>query len=788
MNQKAIEKTELNKILLLASEFSTLDNAKEKLAKFAPKSTALEVKTLLKETAESTVLLFEKGAKSVPYFPAFSDEIERAGKGASLSCAELLHVKALLTSTRETFNEIQTYKTDDMTEIPAYAEKLYFDEGLESEIERIVVSDTAVSDTASDKLYELRSAIRALNEKIRSRLADYLTGDEGKYLQDAIVTMRGDRYVLPVRAEYKRSVKGFIHDKSASGATFFIEPEEVLEMNNELKSLSLDEKEEVARILAELSRRVGAMKERLNRDISVLEEIDVCFARAEYGYSIRAILPNVSKNGVIQIKQGRHPLIEKEKVVPITVSLGENYRFLLISGPNTGGKTVTLKMIGLFCLMTACGLFLPVKEATVSVFGEIYCDIGDAQSIEENLSTFSSHIQNIVEIVKRADRHCLVLMDELGGGTDPEEGEALGKAVIEHLLSTGACGVITTHYSGLKEYAFSTDGIENACMEFDAQTLKPLYAVKIGLPGASNALLIARRLGLDEKILETATKYLSLGTQKFEKILQSAEESRVEAEKLKVSVLKKERELIEKLAEAEREKERLEKEKEKVFSGAKAEARRIIRERTETAEEILAEIEEIFARDTLSEGDLIRSRTLKNKLFDQSFEKASDENKSNLAPIKSLKIGQRVYVKSVGNFGEVLSFREEKKEAEVLCGSVKMRVKFADLFVQIGEKIAQTDKVEKKVQIVKKIDKTKAPMLELNVIGRTVVDALMEVENFLDGALLSGLETVRIVHGMGTGKLRAGIHEYLKKQPHVAEFRLGVYGEGDSGVTIVKLK
>lgn len=798
MNQNAIEKTELNKILSLAAEYAVLEGGKKKLQSFQPVCEVKEVKRLLKMTEECKSLLFSYGIPKIEYFPIFTDELGRAKKGSPLSCGELLKAENLLRSARIAHTSVSSVHDEEITEIHLLSERLYYDKNLEEDIHTRILNDTDVSDYASDKLYSVRRDIRLLNERIRSRLSEYLSGSEGKYLQDGIITMRNDRYVLPVRAEYKRNIKGFIHDRSSSGATFFIEPEEILEMNNELRSLQMDEKEEVERILSELSRRVGFMGDELIADIEILEELDSFFARAEYGYKLSCIKPEVNGEGVIDIHMGRHPLIDRKKVVPVSLALGKEYRFLLISGPNTGGKTVTLKMVGLFCLMAMCGLFIPAKRVTVSTFEEIYCDVEDAQSIEESLSTFSSHITNIIHIVNGVNKNSLVLVDELGGGTDPDEGQALAKAIVSYLLKTGCAGVVTTHYTAMKEFAFSAAGIENACMEFDANTLQPLYAMKIGLPGSSNALAISRRLGLKESILTDALSNLSEGAQKFENIVRSAEESRIKAEEEYAESNRLKTEWQEKLQELERENERLKKEKEKLFTSAKAESRRIINERTADAEEILGEIEQIFAQEHISEADLIKARTLKNKLADKAYE--SEEEGLNLTQylpvsVSELKTGDKVFAKNIGQEGIVQNVRVNKGEAEILCGNIRLRCKISDL-ARAQESKPSTSKKPKwqikkegeKVQVKKTLNSKRTPTLELNVIGMTVHEALPEVEAFLDSAVLSNLEEVRIIHGMGTGKLRAGIHEFLRTQRNVAEYRLGKYGEGDTGVTIVKIK
>ncbi len=800
MNKKAIEKTELNKILLSVSEYAVLDGSKNSLRETQPSSEILEVKRRLKVTEEGIKLLFSYGTAKVEYFPPFEEELGRAKKGSALSCAELLKAENLLRSTRIAYTGITSITDEEITQIKGYAERLYFDQNLEEDIRTKILNDTEISDYASEKLYTVRKEIRLLNEKIRSRLSEYLTGSEGKYLQDAIVTMRDIRYVLPVRAEYKRNIKGFIHDRSASGATFFIEPEEVLEMNNELRSLAIDEKEEMERILGELSRRVGFMSDELTTDIEMLQEIDCAYARAEFAYKSSAVKPEINGEGIISIEQGRHPLIDRKKVVPVTLALGKEYRFLLVSGPNTGGKTVTLKMVGLFSLMAMCGLFVPAKRAVLSTFDEIYCDVGDSQSIEESLSTFSSHITNIINIVNKADKRSLVLIDELGGGTDPDEGQALAKAIVAHLLNSGCAGVVTTHYTALKEFAFSTKGIENACMEFDSDTLQPLYVMHIGLPGSSNALAISRRLGLKESILEAALSNLSEGAQKFENIVRSAEESRIKAEETLRESNRLKSEWQEKLKLLEAEREKLAKEKEKLYTSAKAESRRIINERTAEAEELLHEIEEIFAQETVLEADLIKARTLKNKLADKAYESEEEEvSQTQYFPIKAdkLKIGDEVFVKNIGQTGIVQNVRLQKGEAEILCGNIRIRSKISDLAVVIHASKVQTkikkntwksQKSNEKVQVSKTLAPKPVPTLEINVIGKTVAEALPDVEAFIDSAVVSNLEEVRIVHGVGTGKLRAGIHEFLRTHKNVAEYRLGKYGEGETGVTVVKIQ
>lgn len=783
MDIRSCEKLEINKILSAAANHAVLERGRAIVKTLSPLSELSEVRRRLTVTQECDKLLFTYGIGKVAEFGDVEELLMRSEKGSTLSCSELLEVAALLRSARCAFESIAP--VESVENVKKLTQNLYFNRGLEEDITQKIVSVDALSDSASDKLYSIRQKIRSLNEKIRSTLSEYITGRNAEYLQDAIVTMRNDRYVIPVKAEHKGRVRGFVHDRSKTGATFFIEPEYVLELNNELIALTIDEKEEVEAILKALSSRVGAMAVQLIKDAQILAELDAHFALAEYSYSLKAICPEVNGRGHINIIKGRHPLIEKESVVPVSVELGSDYNFLLLSGANTGGKTVTLKMIGLFCLMAACGLFIPAAAGSeVSVFESIYCDVGDSQSIEESLSTFSSHITNVIEICNNADNKSLVLIDELGGGTNPDEGQALAKAVVKRLLERGCKGVITTHFTPLKEYAYTVDGIENASMEFDSETLKPLYRIKIGLPGASNALAISRRLGMDEEILNDALSFLSEGARNFENVVRRAEESRVEAEQRLTEAENIKRELSAKLQNVNTEIEALNREREKIARSARTESRRIIADKTERAEEILNEIEGIFKKAEISEKDLIRARTLKNKLKDSAFEEEENrKQQTDFAPATSdnMGVGLEVFVKPLESRGRVLNINKNG-EAEVECGSIKMHLKFKDLLV-----IGKTEQKKEKVKLVKTLPRSQ-PVLEINVLGMTVGEALYEVDNFIDKALLDNLEEIKVIHGVGTGKLRSAIADHLKRHKRVESFRLGKYGEGETGVTFIKLK
>lgn len=791
MNTRFFEKLELNKVLAQCANFAVLSSAKQLIAEEAPSSDLKEVRERLARTQEADILLFRFGASGVEYFDDVTDLLSRAEKGSTLSCAELMQVNALNRSARIAQTSVFSFAGEEITFIKADCARLYYDARLEDDINFAILSDGEINDHASEKLFDIRTKIKSLNARIRSKLTEYITGPTAAYLQDATVTMRNDRFVIPVKAEYKNRVRGFVHDRSQTGATFFIEPEYVLEMNNELIALTIDEREEVERILKSFSKRFGAIADRLRADEELLAALDCCYAKAQYAYSLKAINPQVNRRGYIDIVKGRHPLIDKERIVPVSVELGKDYNFLLLSGANTGGKTVTLKMVGLFCLMAACGLFIPAAEGScVGVFDNVFCDLGDSQSIEESLSTFSSHIKTVIEIVNGVNADSLVLIDELGGGTNPDEGQALARAVVEKLLSCGCKGIVTTHFTALKEFAFGADGIENASMEFDSATLKPLYRIKIGMPGSSNALAICRRMGLDEGVLEKAVSYLSEGGRAFENIVRSAEDSRVKAEQLVAENERLRAKLKDEIAETEKRADALERERAKLLAGAKAESRRLINERAAEAEELLSEIEDIFKKEEISENDLIKARTLKNKIKDAAYRAdEAPERKTAYAPAdkNNLREGARVFVKPMQTEGVVTSYSHGKGEAEVTCGSMKLRCKPADLLIIENAPQGGAVKRADSVKVVRKIPVSQ-PVLEINVLGLTVPEALYEVDNFIDRAVTDNLEEIKVIHGVGTGKLRKAIAEHLKRHKNVESFRAGKYGEGETGVTFIKLK
>lgn len=783
---KTLKAIEYDKILFSVGEYATLKSTKKEIMSFMPVFDLSEAEFLLKKTEEAYKLLYTHSIGGVVYFDDVSDELRRADMGGTLVNGELLKVADNLRSSRVIKTAIQSVNDDSIVILPEIANSLFVNAEFEKEISSKILSEDEISDNASPKLYHIRKTIRNLNAKIREQLNSYMRGNMNKYLQDSVVTMRRDRYVIPVKSEYRSFVKGFIHDQSSSGATVFIEPEHVMELNNELKTATLDESNEIRRILAELSAKVSAMSDGIRFNAENIIEIDNCFARAAYSFANKSYKPILNDKGIIDIKNGRHPLIDKNTVVPISLALGENYNFLLVTGPNTGGKTVTLKLTGLFSLMAMSGLYIPAAaDSKISVFNGVYCDIGDEQSIEQNLSTFSSHIKNIIDIINNADDRSLVLLDEIGAGTDPEEGSALALAIIERLLEKNCFGIITTHYSGLKEFAVENGKIENASMEFDAATLKPVYKLNIGIPGSSNAIDIAKILGLDAEIIQNALGFLTENKVSFEKVLKKAEESRIKADKLSSDLEKLKSEKARELDLIREEKEKIIKEREKIYYNAKQETKRIVAEKLSEAEEIIDELKKILKAAGLESKEVFRAAELKNRLKNSRY--LSAENDAEPFELKSvgfkdLKIGNRVYVKSLGAYGTLNGIKQNKGEAEVLMGNIKTVVKINDLF-NSEEQVKNKDNVK----IFKKTSK-ELPKLELNVVGKTSIEAIDELSLFIDQAVVNGLEEIKVIHGVGEGILLKAVRDYLKKDKNVAEFRRGKFGEGENGVTVIKLK
>lgn len=782
---KVISTLEFDKICEKVSAFAVLDTSKYEIQNQTVPTDYSVAKFLLNKTNEA-YNLYLQGVHGVLYFDKIDEELTLAKKLSTLSPGMLLKVAKLLKSSRLTHSEIVEF-SENKPILYDIACRIFFDNYLENEIFSKIVSEEDVSDRASDKLYSIRQTIKRINEKIRERLQGYMRSGANKYLQDNVVSMRNGRYVVPVKSECVGSLKGFIHDRSASGNTFFVEPQEILDLNNDLRREILAEQAEVERILYELTEKVSVIADNLTENIGYLTDIDIAFAKAEYSYKIKAVYPMLNANGYIDIKNGRHPLIDSQKVVPISINFGKDYRYVLISGPNTGGKTVTLKLVGLFVLMSLSGIFIPASEGSaVSVFENVFCNIGDEQSIENSLSTFSSHIKNVKYIIDNANESSLVLIDEIGAGTDPEEGACLAESFLDRLLSLGSYGVITTHYSSLKEYAFISNDIINASMDFDSETFSPLYKINIGTPGNSNAIAISERLGVDKDIILKAKSLLSKEKVALDKVLTEAEKSRIETENLKKEILTLKDEEVSIYNNLIKDREKFDKERENFLLKAKTEARKIVNEKLESAEELLAEMKEIFKKQEYTDADLVKMSTLKNRLENEKYNLNKNEDKPipySQADLTKLKPGDKVYVKSLEDECEIFEINTRNKTAWVVAGSLKINAKFGEIY-QIPVK---KEKKSKPTVSIKR-ESVLTAKTEINVIGLNLDDALLAVEKFIDGAILNNFEEVKIIHGKGQRILSSGIQSMLKKHKGVESYRFGAYGEGETGVTFAKLK
>lgn len=786
VSAKTLKTLEFDKILLSLAEFAVLESTKKEIISFSPFVVLKDAEFLLEKTQEAYKLLYVHSVGGVYFCRPLSDELSRVDKGGTLNNAELLSVAENLKSARLMKRGVASVNDESIRIIPEICSRLYENADFEKEITSKIISEEEISDNASPRLYSIRRNIRDLNARIREKLNSYIRGGNNKFLQDSVVTVRQDRYVIPVKSEYRSQVRGFIHDQSSSGATVFIEPEQVMEYNNELKRARFEETEEIYKILSELSEKVSYMSEGLRYNAENMTEIDNCFARAAYAFKNKCVKPELNDRGEIEIIRGRHPLIPSEKVVPVSLALGKNYNFLLITGPNTGGKTVTLKLTGLFTVMAMSGMFIPAAEGSkISVFDGVYCDIGDEQSIEQDLSTFSSHIKNLIDVLSKINNKSLVLLDEIGAGTDPEEGSALALAIISKMLESDCFGIITTHYSKLKEFAMENTKIMNASMEFDSATLKPMYKINIGIPGSSNAIDIAKTLGLSEDIIENSLKNLSENKIGFEKVLKKAEDGRRETERLKAELENLKAQKEEELKKIGAEREKIAKTCEKIYSEAKQETKRIVSDKLAEAEEIVDELKNILKTAGLESKEIFRASELKNRLKNSRYLVAeTDAAPAELraADVKKLKTGDKAYIKSLGAYAKILSLKENKGEAEVLFGDIKTVVKLKDIFN------AETEKKEKEKVRIYKSSLGENPETRLNVIGKNSLEAIEEVKNFVDSAVVHNLKEITVIHGVGEGILLKAIRDYLKKDKNVSEFRRGRYGEGENGVTVITLK
>lgn len=789
MNEKALRVLEYNKIinLLLAEAVSQM--AKEMFSELKPSTDAYEIRQLLSETSEAVSAIFKKGYLPLNHLYPIKNAVIVTQKGGSVSAKQLLEILYNLQTARKVLNFLK----NDISDIPilsALCDGVVPQKKLEEEIDRCIISEDEISDNASPLLRDIRRSITRQNEALRNKLNSILNSSENRtYLQDTLFTMRQGRYVLPVKLEHKSKFSGIVHDQSSTGATLFIEPAAIVNLNNELKELHLKEKAEIERILTELSAKVSEVAEEILINQEIMIKLDFIFAKGKLAVKMKAIEPGVSDKGIIRIKEGRHPLLDPKKVVPISLLMGNEYNTLVITGPNTGGKTVTLKTVGLFLLMMQSGLHVPAEFGTeLSVFNSIYADIGDEQSIEQSLSTFSSHMTNIVDIVDHSDHKSLVLVDELGAGTDPTEGAALAISILDHLYKNGAKTIATTHYTELKKYALVTEGVENASVEFDIETLSPTYKLLIGTPGRSNAFEISKKLGLSDLIINDARQQLGKEDIEFEEILKKIGKDRKQAEDERDEAIKLNIEMKKLKEDLEKQKIKLGDQKERIIREAKEEARELLKDAKEFSDEVFKELR---ALENMAQGRE-RNKSLENirkKVKDKSgrYNNTVDYyvNDKPVKP-KELKIGDTVQVISLDQVGNVISLPDDKNELLVQVGLLKVNVNLNNI-AKIDE--ARSQKGSKKTSFGELYrTKTQNISTSVNVIGLQLEDAVMEVDKYLDDAYIAGLKQVTVIHGRGEGILRNGIKDLLKTHKHVENFRKGGYNEGGDGVTVVELK
>lgn len=796
LSNKVLNSIELNKVLLKIKNYLVLEKSEDILLSQNFAQNFEEMKSKLNFTKEADIVICQYNVDPLYSFDNVDNILIKAEKQITLTISEILKVQKLFRSSRLFKTKINQIDDNNIIVLKEFADIIFTNKAFEKECDRCFISDEQISDNASNTLQSIRKSIKKINDQIKEKLNSVLRyGNNAKYIQDYYVTIRNGRYVIPVKAEFKNSISGMLHDRSASGSTVFIEPDAVVQLNNELKLFKIKENEEIEKILQKFTADISISTENLKNNSDILIKADIAFAKAKYSHSIKAIYPMINSNGYINIINGRHPLIDKDQIIPVSLSLGKDYKYLIITGPNTGGKTVTLKLCGLFTAMAMCGIFLPCSDGSeISFFDSIFTDIGDEQSIEQNLSTFSSHMKNIINICNNINGKSLVLIDEIGAGTDPAEGAALALAILNHLLKNSSFGIITTHYNELKEFAFLQNDAKNASMEFDPVKLNPTYKLIIGIPGSSNALEISKKLGLNEEIISSAYKNLTNEKIMFEKVLKSAEKARAEAEINLDKTEKAKKEYYDKLEEIKFKEKKLKQTEETATENAKAKAKRIYTDAVTKSEELLKELKDIIKSEEIKEYDIIKSRQIKKHLENNkySYENFDKENIQNLKPVDKLKKGQTVYIKSLSTICTVLDI--SKNNVRVKAGGLDVNTKKSDLFLieNKDNTVIKKDKVNKNnnkssINIIKNIE-TVTAKTEIKLLGKTVLDALPEIDSFLDNCSINGIKECKIIHGLGTGALKKGIWEHLKTQPLVDSYRSGKYGEGESGVTIIILK
>lgn len=794
MNPKALKTLEYNKIIDKLTEFAGSALAKEMCRNLQPSTDLYEIQALQKETSDALSRIYQKGAVSFRGVRDIRGSIKRLEIGAIIGINELLSICSLL----DVCSKVKAYSRNDRDpdfedSLEAMFQALQPLTPVSSEIRRCIASEEELNDDASPALFKIRRSMRQINDKVHSQLQTMVNGSARTYLQDAVVTMRNGRYCIPVKAEHRGQIPGMIHDQSSTGSTLFVEPMAVIKLNNDLRELELKEEKEIEMILATLSARCAEETEALRDDLDLLTKLDFIFARAQLSRSMNGTQPDFNEEGRILIKKGRHPLLDKKKVVPIDIQLGKDFELLIITGPNTGGKTVSLKTVGLFTLMGQAGLHIPAFDhSELSVFHEVFADIGDEQSIEQSLSTFSAHMTNTVSILKEADDRSLVLFDELGAGTDPTEGAALAIAILSNLHRRGSRVMATTHYSELKVFALSTPGVENGCCEFDVETLRPTYRLLIGVPGKSNAFAISQKLGLSQDIIEEAKTHLTKQDEDFEDLLADLEQKRVtiEQERNQINSYKEEiRELKQRL---ESKQEKLDLSRDKILREANEQARNILQEAKDYADTTIRNFQKygkaagVSAKDMEKERGKLREKmsTVDKKL---SAKNAAPKKSHKQLTAKDLHIGDSIKVLSLNLKGTVSTLPDAKGNLFVQMGILRSQVNIRDL-EKLDDTVITGGNFSKTGSGKIKMSKSASVSTEINLLGKTVDEAIMELDKYLDDAYIAHLPSVRIVHGKGTGALRKGVHNYLRRQKHVKSYRLGEFGEGDAGVTIVEFK
>ena len=792
MNQKTLIKLEFDKIIARLEEEAGSFRGKQLCRRLKPMTDLEKINTYQEQTAAAYTRIIRKGRISCSDAAPVEESMKRLEVGGALGISELLRICRLLANAAR----VKAYGRHDTQEDSGDCLDAYFDQleplaNLTGEIERCIVSEDEVSDDASSTLKHIRRSMGTINDKIHSTLTGLVNGSMRTYLQDPIITMRGDRYCIPVKAEYRSQVQGLIHDQSSTGSTLFIEPMAVVKLNNDLKELYAKEQEEIQVILARLSEETALYIEEIRSDYRALTDLDFIFARGALALSMRGSRPVLNREGRIRIREGRHPLLNEKTVVPITVTLGEDFTLLIVTGPNTGGKTVSLKTVGLLTLMGQAGLHIPAADRSeLAVFDQVYADIGDEQSIEQSLSTFSSHMTNIVSFLKKVDERSLVLFDELGAGTDPTEGAALATSILSYLHSRNIRTMATTHYSELKVYALSTPGVENACCEFDVESLRPTYRLLIGIPGKSNAFAISGKLGLPDFIIEDAKKRLSEQDISFEDLLTDLEESRRTIEKEQAEIAAYRQEAQELKAQAQKKQEKLEEQRDRIIREANEKANAILREAKEVADETIRNFHK-FGKENISASEMEKERErLRQKIKDTSSASSLGTRKAKKThKPEEFRLGETVRVLSMNLTGTVQTLPDSRGNVTVQMGILRSQVNISDLeLVEDASAYSAPKKMSRTSKGRIKMSKSLSVSPEINLLGKTVDEAVAELDKYLDDALLSHLNTVRVVHGKGTGALRKGIHEYLRRQKHVKSYHLAEYGEGDAGVTIVELK